>query len=96
MNQLDALGGGFVAVRGVNDLEAGDIETVPAGGVLDLVFGTDQDRPDNAGLALSTAPRSEVSSQGCTTMVGVGGTALAAAINRSYLLPVGFASRRRT
>jgi hypothetical protein len=38
-------------------------------------------------LALSTAPRSEVSSQGCTTAVGVGGAARAAAIRRSYLLP---------
>jgi hypothetical protein len=31
-------------------------------------------------------PRSEVSSQGYTTMVGIGGAALAAAIRRSYLL----------
>src|SRR6516164_5805941 len=37
-------------------------------------------------LALSTAPRSDVSSHGCTTMVGAGGTVLAAAISRSYLL----------
>ena len=36
--------------------------------------------------ALSTTPRSEVSSQGCTTMVRAAGTALAAAIRRSYLL----------
>jgi hypothetical protein len=36
--------------------------------------------------ALSTAPRNEVSSQGCTTTVGTTGTALAAAISRSYLL----------
>jgi hypothetical protein len=36
--------------------------------------------------ALSIAPRSDVSSQGCTTTVGTGGTALAAAIKRSYLL----------
>src|SRR5438552_13507150 len=47
--------------------------------------------PTNTGrmipaAALSTAPRNEVSSQGCTTMVGVGGTAWAAAIRRSYLL----------
>src|SRR5215475_2237485 len=45
-------------------------------------------------LALSTAPRNEVSSQGCTTIVGVGGTALAAAIKRSYFVgaPVCLAS----
>jgi hypothetical protein len=47
--------------------------------------------PTNTGrmipaAALSTTPRNEVSSQGCTTMVGAGGTALAAAIRRSYLL----------
>src|ERR1700742_720166 len=36
--------------------------------------------------ALSTAPRSDVSSHGCTTMVGTGGTAFAAAIKRSYLV----------
>src|SRR5215216_100210 len=47
--------------------------------------------PTNTGrmipaAALSTAPRNEVSSQGCTTMVGAGGTAWAAAISRSYLL----------
>jgi hypothetical protein len=36
--------------------------------------------------ALSTTPRNDVSSQGCTTMVGDGGAARAAAIRRSYLL----------
>src|SRR5258705_12075578 len=36
--------------------------------------------------AASTAPRSELSSQGCTTMVDTAGTAFAAAIRRSYLL----------
>src|SRR6266481_3937778 len=45
--------------------------------------------PTNIGLimpasALSTAPRSELSSQGCTTMVATAGTAFAAAIRRSY------------
>ncbi len=34
--------------------------------------------------AASTAPRSEVSSHGCTTIVGAGGTSFARAISRSY------------
>ena len=37
--------------------------------------------------AASTAPRSELSSQGCTTRVGTAGTFCAAAIRRSYFDP---------
>src|SRR6476660_9711747 len=39
--------------------------------------------------AASTAPRSELSSQGCTTRVGTAGTFCAAAIRRSYFGRVG-------
>src|SRR6476659_3324494 len=39
----------------------------------------------------STAPRNELSSQGCTTMVVTVGTPLAVAIRRSYLDPGCFA-----
>ena len=48
--------------------------------------------------AASTAPRSEVSSQGCTTMVAAGGTSLARAISRSYFAcgGCGSADRSRT
>ena len=42
--------------------------------------------------AASTAPRSEVSSQGCATTVVAGGTCFACAISRSYLLCGGCAS----
>jgi hypothetical protein len=37
--------------------------------------------------AASMAPRRDVSSQGCTTIVVAAGTARARAIKRSYLLP---------
>ena len=86
MDQLDAFGRRRLAVRSIDDLERGDIETELAGRIPDLPFGSDQHRPDDAGRRTSTAPRSEVSSQGCTTIVGAGGAALAAAISRSYLL----------
>ena len=70
----------------------------PCSAATSLIFalGPDQDRLDHAGARrLSTAPRSEVSSQGCTTIVGAGGTALAAAIRRSYLAADGSRLRER-
>ena len=81
------LGGRGLAVRRIDDLEAGDVEAV-LGARLSLIFASGPTRIGRMmpAFALSTAPRSEVSSQGCTTMVGTGGTAFAAAIRRSYLL----------
>src|SRR6478752_5922338 len=48
--------------------------------------------PTSVGLmmpasAASATPRSELSSQGCTTMVAAAGIAFAAAMRRSYLAP---------
>src|SRR6478752_1173189 len=48
--------------------------------------------PTSVGLmipaaAASATPRSELSSQGCTTMVAAAGIAFAAAMRRSYFLP---------
>ena len=37
-------------MRGIDDLEAGDVETVLACGLPDLSLGSDQDRPDDAGV----------------------------------------------
>lgn len=80
MHQLDRLDGGGVAVGHVDDVEVRDVkpEIFRAG-------------PTKMGAmiraaAASTAPRSDVSSHGCTTMVVAGGKACARAIKRSYLL----------
>jgi hypothetical protein len=50
VDQLDALGGCFLAMRGIDNLEAGDVETVLGGRIHDLPFRPDEDRPDDAGL----------------------------------------------
>ncbi len=41
--------------------------------------------------AASVAPRNEVSSHGCTTIVAAGGTSLALAMSRSYFEPYSWA-----
>jgi hypothetical protein len=50
VNQLDAPGGRGLAVRGVDDLQACDVETVLARGIPDLRFGADQHGTDDAGF----------------------------------------------
>ena len=80
-----ACGGGGVAVRRVDDLAAGEV---------DAVLGrrrrgsSPRGRPAPARsarrAAASIAPRSEVSSQGCATIVTAGVPSRAAAIRRSY------------
>ena len=87
VDQLDGLCRGRLAVRGIDELEAADVEAV-LGCAVSLIFAAG---PTRIGLmmpasAASTTPRSELSSQGCTTMVDAAGTAFAAAIRRSYLL----------
>ena len=74
-----------IAVRHIDDLEATDVETVLARDGVDLGRRSDQDWSDESGVApLPLAPRSDVSSQGCTTTVVAAGTCLALAISRSY------------
>jgi hypothetical protein len=85
VDQLDAFGGRFFAVRNVDDFECGDVEIGPGGRILIFVSGPTSTGRMMPASALPTTPRSESLSQGCTTIVGTGGTALAAAIKRSYL-----------
>ena len=87
MDELDAFCRRGVAVRDVDDLDSADIETMLTGHGSDLGGRTDKNRNDDAGLRASTAPRSELSSQGCTTMVLAAGTLFARVINRSYFEP---------
>ena len=68
-HQFDRLGSRSVAVRRVDDLQRTDIELSEAASASMRGFG-----PTSIGLmilaaAASTAPRSELSSQGCTTAV---------------------------
>ena len=76
VNELDGLGGGCLAVRRVDDLEAADVDAVLGGRILIFAAGPTRIGMMMPASAASTAPRSEVSSQGCATMVVAGGTAL--------------------
>ena len=75
VDQLDRFGGGGMAVRSVDESRSRRCRCCarrPTSRI--FAFGPDEDRLDEAGLAASIAPRSEVSSHGCTTSVGAGGT----------------------
>src|SRR5258708_26200669 len=49
MDEFNALGSRGFAVRGIDDLEAGDVEAVFTSRLPDFLFGSDQHRPDDAG-----------------------------------------------
>ena len=85
VDQFHRLGGGRLAVRRVDDLEASMSRPCSRATRGDLRGGPDQNRNDDARLRRFDAPRSEVSSQGCATTVVAGGTCLARAMSRSYL-----------
>ena len=73
--------------RGIDDLVAGDVQVVLGGDVPDLGRGTTRIALMIPASADSIAPRSELSSQGCTTMVETVERSFAAAIRRSYFDP---------
>ena len=75
-HELDRLRGGRLAVGRVDDRQVREIDTVLLRQRFDACPRPDQDRRDQPSCAASTAPRSELSSQGCATAVGVGGSAL--------------------
>jgi hypothetical protein len=75
--------------RRVNQLKPADVESVIARYPRNL-----RGRPTSVGTmipasAASVAPRNDVSSQGCTTMVFAARTIFAFAISRSYFDPAG-------
>ena len=84
-DHLDRLGGRRVAVRHIDDLRAVKVERMGLGNITDFVLWTHEDlagrRPSSAA---SSAPLSDVSSQGCTTAVANGVCFLAVVIKRSY------------
>ena len=81
-----------VAVRHVDDLRTFERDAVLLGDRLDLVCGADQHGLMMPSWAASIAPRSEVSSHGCTTSVIAGGTTLFALAMQTVVL----GARRRT
>ncbi len=85
VDELDRLCRCGVAVRRVDNLKTLDIEPWCCATAAIFAAGPTRIGTMMPACAASTAPRSEVSSQGCTTTVVAGGTCFARAISRSYL-----------
>ena len=84
-DEFDGLLGGGLAVRNVDDLNAAEVERERLGdAAVILSFGPTRMGLISPASAASSAPLSEVSSQGCATAVAEGGCFFAAAIRRSY------------
>ena len=74
VDQFHGLGGSSFAMGRVDDLEAADVDAVL--GAASFIFARARpDRGDEAGRGGLGTPRSELSSQGCTTSVAAGGIA---------------------
>jgi len=76
---------GGMAVRRIDDWMRADVEIAFGAVARILASGPTRVGVINSAAAASSAPRKDVSSQGCATIVGTGGYCRVAAINRSYL-----------
>jgi hypothetical protein len=77
-------------MRHIHELIASDVDPMLLGYCGDLGRRADENGHDDAQLGRFSAPRSELSSHGCTTIVVAGGTSFAKEISLSYLLVGGF------
>jgi hypothetical protein len=84
VDKLHGFGRSGIAVGNVNELKSANIDLDSLAIVLIFRAGPTRMGSINRRSAASVAPRSELSSQGCTTTVLAAATLLALAISRSY------------
>jgi len=83
-NELDGFLRRRLAVRGVDDLDAPDVELERLCDAANLLSGPTRIGEMMPASAASSVPLSELSSQGCATAVASGCRFAVAATNRSY------------